>query len=57
MLLMMLFINKMLLLLQFEDKILHENINFQQFFVVVKMTERGKNQSEEWTSLCYLFTL
>ncbi len=25
--------------------------------VVVKMTEMRKNQSEEWTSLCYLFTL
>ncbi len=31
-----------------------KNVNFQQFFVVVKMTERRKNQSEEWTSL---FTL
>ncbi len=32
---MMLFINKMFLLLQFEDKILHENVNFQPLFVVV----------------------
>ncbi len=54
---MMLFINKMFLLLKFEAKILHENVNFQQLFVVVKMTERRKNQSEELTSLCYLFTL
>ncbi len=34
-----------------------KNVNFQQFFVVVKMTERRKNQSDEWTSFCYLFTL
>ncbi len=46
---MMLFINKMFLLLQFEDKMLHENVNFQPLFVVVKMTERRKNQSKEWT--------
>ncbi len=26
-----------------------KNVNFQQFFVVVKMTERRKKQSEEWT--------
>ncbi len=53
----MLLINKMFLLLSFEDNILYENVNFQQFVVVVKMTERRKNQSEEWTSLCYLLTL
>ncbi len=48
----------MMLFMSFEDKILHEkNVNFQQFFVVVEMTERRKNQSEEWTSICYLFTL
>ncbi len=29
-----------------------KNVNFQQLFVVVKTTER-----EEWTSLCYWFTL
>ncbi len=52
---MMLFINKMFLLLKFEDNILHENFNFQQFFVVVKMTERRKNQSEEWTYFTLLF--
>ncbi len=33
-----------------------KNVNFQQIFVV-KTTERRKNQSEEWTSLSYLFTL
>ncbi len=32
--------------------IIHGNVNFQQLFVVVKTTE-----SEEWTSLCCLFTL
>ncbi len=52
---MMLFINKMFLLLKFEDTILHENVNFQPFFVVVKMTERRKNQSEEWTYFTLLF--
>ncbi len=31
------------------------NINFQQLFVVVKTTERRKNQSEEWTSLLYIY--
>ncbi len=30
-------------------------LNFQQFFVVVKMTERRKNQSEEWTYFTLLF--
>ncbi len=34
---MMLFINKMFILLYFEDYILHENVNFQPLFVVVKM--------------------
>ncbi len=34
---------------------LHENVNFQQFFVVVKMTESRKNQSEEWTYFTQLF--
>ncbi len=34
-----------------------KNVYFQQIVVVVKMTERRKNQSEEWTSLSYLFTL
>ncbi len=28
---------------------------FQLFFVVVKMTERRKNQSEEWTYFTQLF--
>ncbi len=37
---MMLFINKMFLLLQFEDKILHENVHFQPLFVVVKPKQR-----------------
>ncbi len=32
-----------------------KNVNFQQFFVVVKMTERRKNQSEEWTYFTLLF--
>ncbi len=32
-----------------------KNVNFQQFFVVVKMTERRKNQSEEWTYFTQLF--
>ncbi len=32
-----------------------KNVNFQQFFVVVKMTERRKNQSEEWTYFILLF--
>ncbi len=36
-------------------EILHENVNFQQFFVVVKMTETRKNQSEEWTYFILLF--
>ncbi len=31
------------------------NVNFQQLFVVVKMTERRKNQSEEWTYFIQLF--
>ncbi len=31
--------------------------NMKDLFVVVKMTERWKNQSEEWTSLSYLCTL
>ncbi len=30
---MMLFIDKMILFLSFEDKILHENVNVQQLFV------------------------
>ncbi len=47
---MMLFINNMFLLLQFEDKIWHENVNFPLLFVVVKMTE-----SEEWTYFTQLF--
>ncbi len=34
---------------------LHENVNFQPLFVVVKMTERRKNQSEEWTYFTQLF--
>ncbi len=34
-----------------------KTVNFQQFFVVVKMTERRIKQSEEWTSLSYLFNL
>ncbi len=47
---MMLFINKMFILLYFEDSILHERmLIFNSFFVVVKMTERRKNQTEEWT--------
>ncbi len=37
---------------------LNMNVNFELLFVVVvKMTERRKNQREEWTSLRYLFTL
>ncbi len=32
-----------------------KNVNFQQFFVVVKMTERRKNQSEDWTYFTLLF--
>ncbi len=40
---MMLFINKMFLLLEFEDYILHKNVNFQQLFVV-KMTERREKR-------------
>ncbi len=36
-------------------EILHENVHFQQFFVVVKMTETRKNQSEEWTYFILLF--
>ncbi len=35
--------------------ILLENVNFQLLFVVVKMTERRKNQSEEWTYFTLLF--
>ncbi len=31
------------------------NVNFQQFFVVVKMTERRKNQSEERTHFTYFY--
>jgi len=31
------------------------NVNFQPLFVVVKMTERRKNQSEEWTYFTLLF--
>ncbi len=31
------------------------NVNFQHLFVVVKMTERRKNQSEEWTYFTQLF--
>ncbi len=31
------------------------NVNFQQLFLVVKMTERRKNQSEEWTYFTQLF--
>ncbi len=41
---MMLFINNMFFIV-IEDKILHENVNFQQLIVVVKTTERRKNQS------------
>ncbi len=47
---MMLFINKMFY--DMINTILHENVNFQQFFVVVKMTKRRKNQT-----VIYLFTL
>ncbi len=32
-----------------------KTIIFQQFFVVVKMTERRKNQSEVWTYFTQLF--
>ncbi len=31
------------------------NVHFQPLFVVVKMTERRKNQSEEWTYFTQLF--
>ncbi len=41
----MLFINKMFLL----KLRLNLTFLFSTFFVVVKMTERRKNQSEEWT--------
>ncbi len=54
---MMLFINKMFLLFNFKIQFYMKNVHFQLFFVVVKMTGRRKNQSEEWTSLFYLFTL
>ncbi len=32
-----------------------KNVNFQPLFVVVKMIERRKNQSEEWTYFTLLF--
>ncbi len=32
-----------------------KEVHFQQFFVVVKVTERKKNQSEEWTYFTQLF--
>ncbi len=51
---MMLFIN-FFYCCNFKIKFDMKECNFQQFFVVVKMTERRKNQSEEWTYFTLLF--
>ncbi len=50
----MLFINKMFYCCNLKIKF-DMNVNFQQFFVVVKMTERRKKQSEVWTYFTQLF--
>ncbi len=47
---MMLFINTIFFFLKIKFNM--KNVHFQQFFVVVKMTERWKNQSE----VCNYFT-
>ncbi len=53
---MMLFINKMFLLLQFEDCILDERmLIFNSFLLLLRWLKGGKNKVK--TSLCYLFTL
>ncbi len=53
---MMFFINKMFFFaVIWRLNLTWKNVHFQQLFVVVKMTERRKNQSEEWTYLTQLF--
>ncbi len=56
---MMLFINKMFLLLQFEDDILDERmLIFNSFLLLLRWLKRGKTKAKNGlTSLCYLFTL
>ncbi len=52
------FINNCFFIVVIKIQFYMKMLIFQQFFVVVKMTERRKNQAKNGlTSLCYLFTL
>ncbi len=51
----MLFINEMFYCCNLKIKFNMKDCTFSTVFVVVKMTERRKNQSEEWTYFTLLF--